>query len=140
VFRVFVYPQELTDDLDGEYFGVAERGSGSTCSETPELNDAIVDEAEDRYDESAKIQQKTSATSGAIGLNTERREVFCLAQVLKGTCTRGQLTTSGQDPARVHDPPALLVAPTRVSGALTTVPQVPRAPRRQVSRVFLVCP
>jgi hypothetical protein len=65
---VFVYPQELTDDLDGEYLGVAERGSGPTCSQTPELSYAIVDEAEDRYDESAKIHKKTSATSGAIGL------------------------------------------------------------------------
>ena len=71
-FRVFVESQELTDDLDGEHFGVAERGSGPAPSEAPELFlESVVDEAEeDGDDEGAKIhKEKTSATSvsGAIG-------------------------------------------------------------------------
>jgi hypothetical protein len=66
-FCVFVEPQELTDDLDGKDFRVAERRSGTTCSEASEGSDAVVYEAEDGYDEGAKIQQKTSATSGASG-------------------------------------------------------------------------
>jgi hypothetical protein len=57
-FCVFVETQELTDDFDGEGFGIAERGSGSTRSETPELSNAIVDEAEDCYDKNAKIHNR----------------------------------------------------------------------------------
>jgi hypothetical protein len=56
--RVFVYPQELTDNLDGEHFGVAERGSWSACPETPEFSDTVVDEAEDGNDEGAKIHER----------------------------------------------------------------------------------
>jgi len=67
-FRVFVEPQELTDDLDGEHFRVGERWGGSACSEAPEVHESVVYEAEDGYYEGAKIQEKTSATSGAIEL------------------------------------------------------------------------
>ena len=68
--RIFVESQELTDDLDGEHFRVAQRWGGSTLSEAPEVSDAVVDEAEDGHDEGVKIhKKKTSATSlyGAIG-------------------------------------------------------------------------
>jgi hypothetical protein len=66
--RVFVEPQELSDDLDGKDFRVAERWGGSASSEAPEVLESVVCEAKDGYDEGAKIQQKTTATSGAIGL------------------------------------------------------------------------
>jgi hypothetical protein len=56
-FRVFIESQELADDLDGEHFRVAERWSGSTCSETPEFSDTVVDETEDGHDEGAKIHE-----------------------------------------------------------------------------------
>ncbi len=46
-FSVFVYPQELTDDLDCEEFRVEECGSGVALSERPEVCDRVVYEAED---------------------------------------------------------------------------------------------
>ena len=67
-FSVFIDPQELADDLDGNDLRVEERRVGPAPSEAPEVRDPVVDEAKDGYDEGAKIQQKTSATSGAIGL------------------------------------------------------------------------
>src|SRR5215212_446447 len=68
-FGVFVEPEELTDDLDSQYFRVTERGSGSALSEAPEVLESVIYEAEDRDDdEGAKIHKKTSAaSSGAIG-------------------------------------------------------------------------
>jgi hypothetical protein len=36
-FRVFIEPQELTDDLDSEYFAVAESRSGSRTLRRPSL-------------------------------------------------------------------------------------------------------
>jgi hypothetical protein len=89
--RVLVYPQELADDLDSEDFGVAERGSGSAPSEAPEVLESVIYEAEYGYDEGAKIHKRRPPLrlSGAIWINTERREVFSLAQVLRETCTRG---------------------------------------------------
>ncbi len=65
-FRVFVKPQKLADNLDGEYFRVAERGGGSAPSQAPEFLESVVYEAEDGNDEGAKIHEKTSAVSGAI--------------------------------------------------------------------------
>jgi hypothetical protein len=90
-FCVFVEPQKLTDDLDGEHFRVAQRGSGPTLSEAPEVLKSVVDEAEDRYDEGAKIHKRRPPLRlyGAIWINTERKEVFCVALVLKETCTLG---------------------------------------------------
>lgn len=41
-FSVFVKPQELTDELDGEDFGVEECGSGSARSERPEILELVV--------------------------------------------------------------------------------------------------
>ena len=41
--RIFVEPQELSDDLDGEDFGVGEDGSGATCSEASEVRELVVD-------------------------------------------------------------------------------------------------
>src|SRR5215213_2716451 len=64
---VFVEPEELTDDLDSQYFRVTERGSGSAFSEAPVALETVIYEAEDRDDEGAKIHRKTSAASGAIG-------------------------------------------------------------------------
>jgi hypothetical protein len=67
-FCVLVYPQKLAYDLDGEHFGVAQRWGRSATSETSEVLEAVVDEAEDRDDEGAKIHnKKTSVTSGATG-------------------------------------------------------------------------
>src|SRR5215217_750062 len=67
-FGVFVEPEELTDDLDSQYFRVTERGSESALSEAPEVLESVIYEAEDRDDEGAKIHKKTSAaSSGAIG-------------------------------------------------------------------------
>jgi hypothetical protein len=93
-FRVFIEPQELTDDLDSEYFAVAESRSGSAYSEAPELSDAVVYEAEDGHDEGAKIhKKKTSTTSLWCYLaNTERREVFSLAQVFTRNLHTGLAT------------------------------------------------
>jgi hypothetical protein len=56
--RIFIESQELSDDLDGEDFRVAERWCGSTCSETAEVLDPVVDEAEDGDDEGAKIHER----------------------------------------------------------------------------------
>ena len=61
--RVFVEPQELADDLDSEDLGIAERRGGSAPSEGPEVLESVIYEAEDGYDEGAKIHKKTSATS-----------------------------------------------------------------------------
>jgi hypothetical protein len=67
-FCIFIESQELTDDLDGEHFRVAQRGSWSAPSETPEVLESVIYEAEDGYDEGAKIhKKKTSVTFGAIG-------------------------------------------------------------------------
>jgi hypothetical protein len=55
--RVLIESQELSDDLDGEHFGIGECGGGSTCSEASEVLDAIVYEAEDRDDEGVKIHE-----------------------------------------------------------------------------------
>ena len=67
--RVFVYPQELADNLYGEDFGVAERGSGSAPSEAPEVLESVIYEAEYGYDEGAKIHKRRPPLrlSGAIG-------------------------------------------------------------------------
>ena len=88
-FCVFVEPQELADDLDGEDLRVEERRGGSACSKAPELGDAVVDEAEDGDDEGVKIQKKTSATSGAIGLTPSVGRSSTLLKSSKETCTRG---------------------------------------------------
>jgi hypothetical protein len=61
--RIFVESQKFADDLYGEHFRVGECGGGSALSETPEASDAVIYEAEDGYDEGAKIHKKTSATS-----------------------------------------------------------------------------
>jgi hypothetical protein len=83
--RIFIESQKLANDLDGEHFRVRERGGGSAPSEAPEVLESVIYEAEDGYDEGAKIhKKKTSATSlWCYLVNTERREVFSLAQVLK---------------------------------------------------------
>ncbi len=68
--RILVESQELTDDLYGEHFGVAQRWGGSTLSEAPEVSDAVVDEAEDGDDEGVKIHKRKRPPlrlSGAIG-------------------------------------------------------------------------
>jgi hypothetical protein len=39
---IFVESQKLTDDLDGEDFGVAEGGGWSACSEASEVGYAVV--------------------------------------------------------------------------------------------------
>jgi len=59
-FCIFIESQKLANDLDGENFRVAERWSGSTCSERTEFSDAVVDEAEDADDEGAKIHGRRS--------------------------------------------------------------------------------
>jgi hypothetical protein len=63
--RIFVEPQELTDELDGEHFRIPERrwGGSSAPSEAPEVGDTVVYEAEDGDDEGVKIRKKTSSTS-----------------------------------------------------------------------------
>jgi hypothetical protein len=55
---LFVHPQKLAYDLDGDDLGVAERWSGSATSETSEILDAVVDEAEDADNEGVKIHWK----------------------------------------------------------------------------------
>ena len=66
---VGVQPQELTDDLDGEDLRVGELGGGSALAQGSSVFEPVVDEAEDGYNEGAKIhKKKTSATLfGAIG-------------------------------------------------------------------------
>jgi hypothetical protein len=54
---IFVESQKLTDDLDGEDFGVAERGGGSACSEASEVGYAVVYKAKDGDDEGVKIHE-----------------------------------------------------------------------------------
>jgi hypothetical protein len=49
--RILVYPQELTDDLDGDDLRVKECRGGAACSKAPEVSDAVINEAEDRDDE-----------------------------------------------------------------------------------------
>ena len=72
-FCVLVEPEELTDDLDGNDFRVAERGSWSACSEAPELSDTVINEAEDGHDEGAKIHKREDLRHvGCYWLNTER--------------------------------------------------------------------
>jgi hypothetical protein len=89
-FCVFVYPQKLADDLDGEQFRVAERGSRSACSEAPEVSGVVVYEAEDGYDEGVKIHESGDLLVASVGLGTtERREVSLSIQPFGQTCTRG---------------------------------------------------
>jgi hypothetical protein len=82
--RILVYTQELADDLDGEHFRTTERGGRPAPSEMSKVLDPVVDEAEVGNDEGAKIHKRRPPLRlfGAIWLNTERREVFCVAQVL----------------------------------------------------------
>ena len=61
--RVFVYSQELADELDGEHFGVEERRGGSARSQSPEVGDTVVDEAKDGHDEGAKIHESETSFS-----------------------------------------------------------------------------
>jgi hypothetical protein len=87
---VFVYPQELADYLDGEDFRVEEHRSGSTCPEAPEVLEPVIDEAEDGYDEGAKIHESEDLLLASVGLGTtERREVSLFIQPFEETCTRG---------------------------------------------------
>jgi hypothetical protein len=58
-------PQKLSDDLDSEDFRVGELGGRTALTDTLSF-ELIVYQAEDGYDEGAKIQKKTSAASGAI--------------------------------------------------------------------------
>jgi hypothetical protein len=55
---VFVYSQKLADDLDGEDLRVAQRGGRSAPSEMTEVLEMVVYEAEDGYDEGAKIHER----------------------------------------------------------------------------------
>ena len=55
---IFIESQELTNYLDGEHFRVRKRRSRFARSETPEVSDAVVDEAEDGNDEGAKIHKR----------------------------------------------------------------------------------
>jgi hypothetical protein len=65
---VGVESEELSDDLNSEDFGVGERRGRAALADTMTL-DSVVYETKDGYDESAKIQQKTSVGFGAIGLH-----------------------------------------------------------------------
>jgi hypothetical protein len=56
--RIFVHPQKLAYDLDGEDLRVAQRWGGSATSETSEILDAVVYKAEDADDEGVKIHWK----------------------------------------------------------------------------------
>jgi hypothetical protein len=88
--RVLVEPQELAYDLDGQDLRVEERRSRSTLSEASELSDAVVYEAEDAYDEGAKIHESGDLLLASVGLGTtERREVSLFIQQFGETCTRG---------------------------------------------------
>jgi hypothetical protein len=88
--RVFIESQELAYDLDGKDFGVAQRWGGSTGSETPEVLEAVVYEAEDGYDEGVKIHESEDLLLASVGLGTtERREVSPFIQPFGETCTRG---------------------------------------------------
>jgi len=64
---VGVEAEELPYDLDGEDLRVGELGGGSTASDAPPF-EPVVDEAEDGYDEGAKIHEKTSVLFGAVRL------------------------------------------------------------------------
>jgi hypothetical protein len=88
---IFVHPQELTDDLDGEDFGVVERGGGTACSEASEVGYAVVYKAKDGDDdEGVKIQESVDLLVAWVGLGaTERREVLLSIQPFRKTCTRG---------------------------------------------------
>jgi hypothetical protein len=63
---VGVEPYELADDFDGEDLGIGEPRGGAALSEGS-VFEPLVDEAEDGYDEGAKIHKKTSYVSGVIG-------------------------------------------------------------------------
>jgi hypothetical protein len=65
---IFVESQKLTDDLDGEDFGVAERGGGSACSEASEVGYAVVYKAKDGDDEGVKIQESEDLLVAWVGL------------------------------------------------------------------------
>jgi hypothetical protein len=85
--RIFVYPQELTDNLDGEDFRVAERRGRSALSEASKLSDAVVYEAEDRDDEGVKIHEGGDLLLASVGLGaTEPREVSLSIQPFGKTC------------------------------------------------------
>jgi hypothetical protein len=89
-FDILVHAEELAHDLDGEDFGVGELWGGAALAQWSPVLNSVVYEAEDGHDEGAKIHKKTSATSlWCYWADTERREGFSLAQVLKETCTRG---------------------------------------------------
>lgn len=91
-FRIFVYPQELAADLDGEHFGVAQRWGGSASSEAPEVLESAIYEAEDGDDEGAKIHESGDLLVASVGLGaTDRREVSFFIQPFKKTCKRGYL-------------------------------------------------
>ena len=65
---IFVESQELTDDLDGDDFGVAERWGGSVCSEASEVGYAVIYKAKDGDDEGVKIQESGDLLVGLVGL------------------------------------------------------------------------
>ncbi len=87
---VGVYAEELSNDLYGYDLCIGELRSGTALTVALlTFFKSLIYETEDSHDEGVKIHEKTSATFGAIGVNTKRREVFFVAQVFKETCTRG---------------------------------------------------
>jgi hypothetical protein len=83
-----VYAEELADDLHSEDLRVGELGRRAALANAAIL-ESVVDETEDGDDEGAKIHGRKSSFTLVGLVATERREVFCLVQALKETCTRG---------------------------------------------------
>lgn len=81
---VGIYAEELSDDLDGEDFGVGKLGQETTRAEGS-FFDSVIDEAEDADDEGAKIRRKRPPS---LRLGTaECREVLFIVQQLRNVHT-----------------------------------------------------
>ena len=86
---VGVEAEELSDELDGDGLRIGELGGRPALANTAAL-EPVVYEAEDGYDEGAKIhKKKTSATSGAIESTPSVGRSSLWLNSSRETCTSG---------------------------------------------------
>jgi hypothetical protein len=78
---VSVYAEELAYELYGENFRVGKLRSWTALTRGFPVFELVVDEAEDGNDKGAKINEQKTSVWRCYWANTERREVFSLAQV-----------------------------------------------------------
>ncbi len=86
---VVVEPQELSNGLDGKYLRVGEPRSGAAPSEASRPFELVVDKAEDRDYEGAKIHRKGPPSLRSVWVPPSVGRSHFVIQPLKEPCTWG---------------------------------------------------